>query len=377
MHQPAGFRHPSDHHHVYRLRKSLYGLRQAPRAWYQRFTDYVTTLGFHHSSCNHSLFVYRNGHDIAYLLLYVDDIILTTSSPILKQHLVSCLSHEFSMKDLGPLHYFLGIVVTRNPGGLFLSQQTYATDILRRANMKDCNSVATPVDSEGKLSQSPGDLIDDPTTYRSLAGALQYLTFTQPDISYAVQQVCMHMHAPRLAHMNALKCILRYIKGTLSMDLHMHHSNPSILIAYTDADWAGCPDTHHSTSGYCVFLGDNLLSWSSKRKTTISQSSADAEYRGVANAVAKICWLRNLLLELGHHPMRTSLVYCDNASAIYMLGNPYNINTLNILILIFTSLEKRYNAAKSGFYMSRHDTNLPIYSPKVYHEYFFKIFDPV
>ena len=150
----------------------MYDLNQAPQAWYQRFTDYVTTLRFHHSSCDHSLFVYRHGRDIAYLLLYMHDIILTTSSPVLKQNLMSHLSHNFAMKDLGSSHYFLGISVTRNPRGLFLSQQTYDAYILLHANMKDYNPVTTPVDSAGKLRHSAGDLIDNPTNYRSLVGAL-------------------------------------------------------------------------------------------------------------------------------------------------------------------------------------------------------------
>ncbi|KAD3067121.1 hypothetical protein E3N88_35001 [Mikania micrantha] len=188
--------------------------------------------------------------------------------------------------------------------------------------MSDCNPVHTPVDTTGKLSATAGDLLSDATQFRSLAGALQYLTFTCPNISYAVQQVCMHMHSPRTSHFNALKRILRYVKGTISMGLHLLRSPISSLIAYTDADWAGCPDTRRSTSGYCVFLGDNLLSWSSKRQTTISRSSAEAEYRGVANAVAELCWIRNLLLELCCPIKRASMVYCDNVSAIFMSGNP-------------------------------------------------------
>jgi hypothetical protein len=259
MHQPYGFRDPTKPHHVCKLKRSLYGLKQAPRAWYQRFGNFVSTLGFRHSSCDHSLFVYRFGGHTAYLLLYVDDIILTASSSALKTRIISSLSSEFAMKDLGPLNFFLGISVTRGTSGMFLSQQKYAQEILERANMSNCNTVQTPVDTNGKLSTFTGELFDDPTLFRSLAGALQYLTFTRPDISYAVQQVCMHMHSPRVSHYDALKRILRYIKGTLTMGLHIRPSRPSSLVAYTDADWAGCPDTRRSTSGFCVYLGDNLL----------------------------------------------------------------------------------------------------------------------
>ncbi|KAI3796959.1 hypothetical protein L1987_39646 [Smallanthus sonchifolius] len=322
MYQPMGFRHRDYPDHICRLNKSLYGLKQAPRAWYQRFTDYVLTMGFMQSRCDNSLFILHHGADTAYLLLYVDDIVLATSSDDLRQQLMLKLASEFAMKDLGPLSFFLGISVKRQKDTLFLSQQTYVNEIVQRAGLESCNSVTTPVDTHTKLSASSGTEFENPTLYRSLAGALQYLTFTRPDISYAVQQVCMHMHAPRTDHWNALKRIIRYIKGTSDMGLTITQTSIPSLIAYTDADWAGCPDTRRSTSGYCVYYGDNLLSWSSKRQPTISRSSAEAEYRGVANVVAEVCWLRNLLLELRHQLPRATIVYCDNVSAIYLSGNP-------------------------------------------------------
>ncbi|PWA81139.1 hypothetical protein CTI12_AA188860 [Artemisia annua] len=206
----------------------------------------------------------------------------------------------------------------KGKGRLFLSQKQYALEVLERAHMVNCNPSRTPVDTESKLGDD-GDPVSDPTLYRSLAGSLQYLTFTRPDISYAAQQVCLHMHDPREPHLSALKRILRYVRGTLHYGLQLFASSTSSLVAYSDADWAGCPTTKRSTSGYCVFLGNNLLSWSSN---TLSRSSAEAEYRGVANAVAETCWLRNLLREL-HTPLSSAtLVYCDNVSAVYLSCNP-------------------------------------------------------
>ncbi|XP_071695712.1 uncharacterized mitochondrial protein AtMg00810-like [Rutidosis leptorrhynchoides] len=163
------------------------------------------------------------------------------------------------MTDLGPLNYFMGISVTRTSSGMFLSQKKYATEIIERADMAGCNPSRTPVDTSTKLTSS-GPPVKDPTAYRSLAGALQYLTFTRLDISYAVQQICLFMHDPREPHLAALRHIIRYIQGTLHLGLQLHASSISSLVAYSDADWAGCPTTHRSTSGYCVFLGDNLLS---------------------------------------------------------------------------------------------------------------------
>ncbi|GKA05992.1 ribonuclease H-like domain-containing protein [Tanacetum coccineum] len=213
------------------------------------------------------------------------------------------------------------IFVTRNASGMFLSQQKYATEVLDRAGMLNCKPCRTPVDTDSKLS-ADGAPISDSTLYRSLAGALQYLTFTRPDISYVVQQVCLFMHDPREPHLSALKRILRYVRGTLSYGLQLYSSTTSSLVAYSDADWAGCPTTRRSTSGYCVFLGNNLLSWSSKRQFTLSRSSTEAEYRGLPIGFAETCWLRNLLREL-HTPLATAtLVYCDNVSAVYLSSNP-------------------------------------------------------
>ncbi|GJY21054.1 ribonuclease H-like domain-containing protein [Tanacetum coccineum] len=152
--------------------------------------------------------------------------------------------------------------------------------------MVSCNPSRTPVDAESKLGPD-GDHVSDPTLYRSLAGGLQYLTFTHPDISYAVQQICLDMHDPLEPHLAALKRILRYVRGTLDFGLQLFAFSTGSLIAYPDADWTDCPSTRLSTSGYCVFFKDNLISWSSKRQHTISRSSAEDEYRGVANVVAE------------------------------------------------------------------------------------------
>ena len=195
-------------------------------------------------------------------------------------------------------------------------------DILDRAGMAECKPCSTPVDTNPKVAAADGPPVADATDYRSLAGALQYLTFTRPDIAYAVQQVCLHMHDPREPHLAALKRILRYVRGTLHLGLLLRPSPATDLVVYTDVDWAGCPDTRKSTSGYAVFLSDNLVSWSFKRQNTVSRSSVEAEYRAVANGVAEASWLRQLLIEL-HAPLRrATLVYCDNISAVYMSSNP-------------------------------------------------------
>ncbi|GJS08184.1 ribonuclease H-like domain-containing protein [Tanacetum coccineum] len=203
--------------------------------------------------------------------------------------------------------------------GLFLSQKKYASEILERAHMVNCNPSRTPVDTESKLG-----LMVIRYLIRLCIGVLRvlYSILHLLDPISLIQQVCLYMHDPREPHFSALKRILRYVQGTLDYGLQLFSSSTTDLVAYSDTDWAGCPTTRRSTSGYCVFLGNNLLSWSSKRQPTLSRSSAEAEYRGVANAVAETCWLRNLLREL-HTPLSSAtLVYCDNVSAVYLSCNP-------------------------------------------------------
>lgn len=186
--------------------------------------------------------------------------------------------------------------------------------------MTECNPFGTPVDTSSKLSANCVQTFTGGTLYRSLAGALQYLT--RSDIAYSVQQVFLFKHAPREPHFNFLKRILRYLKGTADQGLHIHASSNLRITANSDADCGGCPDSLRSTSGYCVFLGENLVSWSSKRQPTVSRSSAEAEYRCVANATTKTSWLRNLLLELHVPVTKAMIVYCDNISVVYLSNNP-------------------------------------------------------
>ena len=322
MFQPPGYVDKSKPDHVCRLNRSIYGLRQAPRAWNQRFVEFITKQGFKQSKSDASLFIYMKNNERAYLLLYVDDIILTASSSSLRQSVTTALKSEFPITDEGQISSFLGISALFNDKGLFLNQTRYAEEIIERANMKDCKPCATPVDLKSKLKDKEGKPVSNPTDYRSLAGALQYLTFTRPDIAYAVQQICLFMHDPREPHLQALKRIVRYVQGTKPKGLQLLKSQGMKLTVYSDADWAGCQSTRRSTSGFCAYLGDNLVSWSAKRQPTVSRSSAEAEYKGVANAVAEACWLRNLLLEM-HCPLQqATIVYCDNISAVYLSSNP-------------------------------------------------------
>jgi histone deacetylase 1/2 len=322
MKQPPGFldsNHPS---YVCKLRKAIYGLKQAPRTWYTKLHSALQKWGFTNSNSDASLFLYNSDSTQIFVLVYVDDIIVTGSSKSLIQKLISYLNTHFALKDLGQLHYFLGIELHFSKGVCHLSQTKYIQELLSKADLNECKPIATPMASDHTLSIHEGTLLEDPTSYRSLVGALQYCTITRPDLSFAVNKVCQFLHAPTDIHYRAVKRILRYLKGTLYHGL-VFHSSPNLdLVVYTDADWASCPDDRKSTGGYCAFLGSNLVSWSSSKQGVVSRSSAESEYRALADGAAEVKWLETLLGELKHPLKSPPLLLSDNISATYLAANP-------------------------------------------------------
>lgn len=192
MQQPPGFEEPSKPNYVCKLDKALYGLKQAPRAWYSRLSAKLIALGFKASKADTSLFFYDKGGITIYILVYVDDIIVASSTEKATAALLQDLQGEFALKDLGELHYFLGIEVTKVQEGIVLTQGKYASDLLKRVGMTDCKPVTTPLSTSEKLSLHEGSLLgpDDASRYRSIVGALQYLTLTRPDIAFSVNKVC-------------------------------------------------------------------------------------------------------------------------------------------------------------------------------------------
>jgi hypothetical protein len=195
MAQPPGFADSAMSSHVSRLHKSLYGLKQAPQAWYNRLSEFLLSIGFQASKVDTSPFILSLNGAMIYLLVYVDDILLTRSNSALLHRLITLLQTEFKLRDMGFVHFFLGIEVKPTTMGILLSQHKYALDIIQRAGMASCKPVDTPLSTSSKLGIVPGTLHSNPTRYRQIVGALQYLTFTRPDICYAVNKVCQFMHA--------------------------------------------------------------------------------------------------------------------------------------------------------------------------------------
>jgi hypothetical protein len=261
-----------------------------------------------------------------YLLIYVDDIIITASDQATITKLVQLLSADFAVKDLGNLHYFLGVEVIKLNSGLLLSQHRYIMDLLKKTNMHEAKPITSPMASSSALSAFTGDPMKDPmkdpSLYRSTVGSLQYLSLTRPDLSYAINRVCQFMHRPLKPHWQADKRILRYLKHTVSHGVLLHHNSSNTLQAYSDADWAGCPNDRRSTGAYCVYLGSNLTSWSSCKQPTVSKSSTEAEYKAVVNTTTELLWIRALLQELGITHSTPQTLWCDNIGATYMSVNP-------------------------------------------------------
>ena len=254
--------------------------------------------------------------------MYVDDIIITGNNSSLLDSFARKLNFEFATKDLGSLSYFLSLEATSTTDGLLISQLKYARDILNRAQLLDSKPVHTPMIVSQHLTRD-GPAFSDPTLYRSLVGAFQYLTITRPDIAHVVNSVSQFLHAPTMDHFLAVKRILRYVKGTLHFGLTFRPSTaPGALVAYSDTDWAGCLDTHHSTSGYSIYLGNNLVSSSAKKQPTVSHSSYESEYCALAATIVELLWLTHLLHDLKVPISPKPILPCDNKSAIFLSSNP-------------------------------------------------------
>ncbi|VVA23262.1 Hypothetical predicted protein, partial [Prunus dulcis] len=254
MSQPPGFVDTNLPSHVCKLRKALYGLKQAPRAWYKELSSFLLSQGFRNATSDASLFISTFGRNVIYFLVYVDDLIVTGNNSSLVMQFIATLARRFSVKDLGSLHYFLGVEVIPTTSGLFLSQHHYIRDLLLKAKMDGAKEVSTPLSPSDSLVLNDGTPPTDATRFRQIIGGLQYLNLTRPDISFAVNKLSQFMHKPSESHWQALKRLLRYLKGTLYFGLHLSRRSSHRLYAFSDADWAGNLDDRKSTTAYVVYL---------------------------------------------------------------------------------------------------------------------------
>lgn len=250
---------------VCRLHRSIYGLKQSSRRWNIRFTDAVNQYGFHQCESDHTLFVKGSGSDFLALLVYVDDIIIAGPSLDVIDDAKMFLSSHFKLKDLGVLKYFLGLEVVRTSSGICIAQKQYTIKLLEDTGYLGSKPLSTPKNPNQKLTATDGELLADPFQYRRLVGRLLYLTFTRPDIPFAVHKLSQYISFPRTTHLAAAHHSLRYLKGTPGQGVFFSSSSSLHIKGFSDSDWGACQDTRKSISGYCTFLGNSLLTWKAKR----------------------------------------------------------------------------------------------------------------
>jgi len=323
---PPGYSFPPGK--VARLRRSLYGLRQASRLFHAKLHTFLLAYGFQQVGEDGTLFRFQSNDDVLFLSMYVDDGLVASSSPQLYQKFMCALKTEFTISNESPLQYYLGIAFTRDrDGSVFLDQSKYIRELLERFGMQDSSPEPTPLapnqhlNSDDCCDQYDPEMRQRIQTYQSLISALLWLsTATRPNIAYATNQLALYLTNPGHSHFVAAKRVLRYLKGTQELGLRYSRSefNGNVLTAYCDSDFAGDPDDRRSVTGYIMFLNGGPVVWSSKRQPIVSVSSSEAEFYAASLASLDVLFYRRLLADLGFEQTSPTVMWEDNAACIYM-----------------------------------------------------------
>ncbi|KAL5578552.1 hypothetical protein UlMin_020251 [Ulmus minor] len=286
--QPKGFEDPHNLTHVYKLKKALYGLKQAPRAWYDRLTQYLISKNYVRGTIDKTLFVKRDEDNIFVAQIYVDDIIFGSTCELKVKEFIDIMSSEFEMSMVGELNYFLGLQVKQKDDGMFITQSKYAKNLVKKFGLENAKIYNTPMSTTVKISKDDRGISVDSKLYRSMIGSLLYLTASRPDLCFSVGVCARFQSDPKELHLQAVKRIIRYVNGTLDYGLWYSMDTTTDLVGYSDADWAGTIDDRKSTSSGCFYLGNNLVSWFSKKQNSISLSIAEAEYIAAGSASTQL-----------------------------------------------------------------------------------------
>jgi ATP-binding cassette subfamily B (MDR/TAP) protein 1 len=329
MNQPQGFLESGKEGLVCKLKKSLYGLKQAPRQWYKKFDGFMHSSGFKRCHADHCCYIKRSDSSFTILLLYVDDMLVAGSCIQEINELKKQLSRQFAMKDLGAAKQILGMRISRDrvTKTLTLSQSEYVRKVLTRFNMQDAKPVSTPLASHFKLSKEHSPKTEqeradmERVPYASAIGSLMYaMVCTRPDIAHAVGVVSRYMSNPGKQHWEAVKWILRYLKGTVDHAICFEGSSTT-LHGYVDSDLAGDFDSSRSTTGYVYTLGGTAVSWMSRLQKIVALSTTEVEYVAITEASKEMIWLQDFLEELGKK-QENSALNSDSQSAIHLARNP-------------------------------------------------------
>ena len=320
--QPEGFVIKGKETKVYKLRKALYGLRQAPRAWNEKLNATLHELKFDRCLKEPSLYKKKEHGHLLMVVVYVDDLLVTGSSLGMIIDFKKDMAAKFDMTDLGKLSYYLGIEVTQRKGSIVLSQEKYAARIIKEAGMKGCNSTQIPMDEGLKLGKADEEKGVDEREYRRNIGCLRYLIHTRPDLACSVGILSRYMHNPKESHKVALKQVLRYLQGTLSHGLIFEARPQEGLVGYSDSSYNVDPDDGKSTTGHIFYFGGNPITWCSQKQEIVALSSCEAEFMAATETAKQAIWLQDLLSELFGGNSKKVVIRINNKSAIALSKNP-------------------------------------------------------
>ncbi|GJS00510.1 putative ribonuclease H-like domain-containing protein [Tanacetum coccineum] len=330
--QPPGFVDPDHPNKVYKVVKALYGLHQAPRAWYATLSTFLEKHGYKRGTIDKTLFIKRDKKDIMLVQVYVDDIIFGSTNKSWCDEFEALMKSRFQMSSMGELTFFLGLQVKQHKGGIFISQDKYVAEILKKFDLVNVKAAITPMETKMPLTKDEEAFDVDVHLYRSMIGSLMYLTASRPDIMYAVCVCSRFQVTPKTSHLNAVKRIFKYLKGKPNLGLWYPRESPFDLEAFSDSDYGGSNLDRKSTTGGCQFLGQRLISWQCKKQTIVATSTTEAEYVAAANCCGQVLWVQNQLLDYGFNFMNTK-IHIDNESTICIVKNPvYHSKTKHIEI---------------------------------------------
>jgi hypothetical protein len=307
--------------HVYKLSKALYGLKQAPRAWYECLRDFLISNAFKVGKADPTLFTKTCNDDLFVCQIYVDDIIFGSTNQKSCEEFSRVMTHKFEMSMMGELTYFLGFQVKQLKDGTFISQTKYTQDLLKRFGMKDAKPAKTPMGTDGHVDLNKRGKSIDQKAYRSMIGSLLYLCASRPDIMLSVCMCARYQFDPKECHFVAVKRILRYLVSTPCFRIWYPKGSTFDLIGYSDSNYARCKVDRKSTSGTCQFLDRSLVSWSSKKHTSVALSTAESEYVAAGQCCMQLLWMRQTVRDFGYNLSKVPLL-CDNESATRLADNP-------------------------------------------------------
>ncbi|GJS59599.1 putative ribonuclease H-like domain-containing protein [Tanacetum coccineum] len=319
--QPPGFEDPQFPDKVYKVEKALYGLHQAPRAWYETFSTYLIENGFRRDTIDKTLFIKKDKGDILLVQVYVDDIIFGSTKKSLCDEFEGLMHKRFQMSSMGEFTFFLGLQVQHNKDGIFISQDKYVAEVLKKFDFSTVKTASTPMEPNKALIKDEEADSVDVHLYRSMIGSLMYLTASRPDIMFVVCACARFQVTPKMSHLHAVKRIFRYLKGQPKLGLWYPRDSPFDLEAFSDSDYAGASLDRKSTTGGCQFLGKRLISWQCKKQTIVANSTTEAEYVAAANCCGQVLWIQNQMLDYGFNFMNTK-IFIDNESTICIVKNP-------------------------------------------------------